>query len=400
LAFSWAERYAERVGCFQGSAIREMLHWAQLPGMISLSGGMPAPELFPVEAFRRFANQVLDETPGQALQYGITEGFVPLREWIVEHLGRKGMSVSTDGVLVTNGSQQAVDLISKVLLNPGDVVAVERPSFIGALQAFESYQARFLSVNTDDEGLIVDDLRRLLAGGHQVKMVYAQPNFQNPSGVSMSAPRRQQLAQLALEQGLVILEDDPYAELIYEGDPVPPIKTYGASDQTLYLGTVSKIVAPGIRIGWVAGAPELVAKLALGKQCTDLHTDMFLQRIVNLYLRGGELPGHIATLQAAYRERRDAMLAAIAEHFPSEVRCTRPRGGLFVWAQLPEGVNTLDFIQEAVDQRVMFIGGAGFYRDGSGQNSMRLNFSNAQPDTIREGIARLGAVLKRHLATP
>ncbi|HUZ77402.1 MAG TPA: PLP-dependent aminotransferase family protein [Chloroflexota bacterium] len=400
MAFSWAERYAERVGCFQGSAIREMLHWAQLPGMISLSGGMPAPELFPVEAFRRFANQVLDETPGQALQYGITEGFVPLREWIVEHLGRKGMSVSTDGVLVTNGSQQAVDLISKVLLNPGDVVAVERPSFIGALQAFESYQARFLSVNTDDEGLIVDDLRRLLAGGHQVKMVYAQPNFQNPSGVSMSAPRRQQLAQLALEQGLVILEDDPYAELIYEGDPVPPIKTYGASDQTLYLGTVSKIVAPGIRIGWVAGAPELVAKLALGKQCTDLHTDMFLQRIVNLYLRGGELPGHIATLQAAYRERRDAMLAAIAEHFPSEVRCTRPRGGLFVWAQLPEGVNTLDFIQEAVDQRVMFIGGAGFYRDGSGQNSMRLNFSNAQPDTIREGIARLGAVLKRHLATP
>ena len=400
MAFSWAELYAERVGCFQGSAIREMLHWAQLPGMISLSGGMPAPELFPVEAFRRFANQVLDETPGQALQYGITEGFVPLREWIVEHLGRKGMSVSTDGVLVTNGSQQAVDLISKVLLNPGDVVAVERPSFIGALQAFESYQARFLSVNTDDEGLIVDDLRRLLAGGHQVKMVYAQPNFQNPSGVSMSAPRRQQLAQLALEQGLVILEDDPYAELIYEGDPVPPIKTYGASDQTLYLGTVSKIVAPGIRIGWVAGAPELVAKLALGKQCTDLHTDMFLQRIVNLYLRSGELPGHIATLQAAYRERRDAMLAAIAEHFPSEVRCTRPRGGLFVWAQLPEGVNTLDFIQEAVDQRVMFIGGAGFCRDGSGQNSMRLNFSNAQPDTIREGIARLGAVLKRHLATP
>ncbi|MGH2519392.1 MAG: PLP-dependent aminotransferase family protein, partial [Chloroflexota bacterium] len=393
MAFSWAERYAERVGCFQGSAIREMLHWAQLPGMISLSGGMPAPELFPVEAFRRFANQVLDEAPGQALQYGITEGFVPLREWIVEHLGRKGMSVSTDGVLITNGSQQAVDLISKVLINPGDTVAVERPSFIGALQAFESYQARFLSVDTDDEGLIVDDLRRLLAAGDQVKLVYAQPNFQNPSGVSMSAARRQQLAQLALEQGLVLLEDDPYAELIYEGDPLPPIKTYGASDQTLYLGTVSKIVAPGIRIGWVAGAPELVAKLALGKQCTDLHTDMFLQRIVNLYLRSGELPRHIATLQAAYRERRDAMLAAIAAHFPSEVRCTRPHGGLFVWARLPEGVNALNFIQEAVDQRVMFIGGAGFYRDGTGQNTMRLNFSNPPPDRIREGVQRLGEVV-------
>ncbi len=351
MSFDWSGSFASRVSRFQGSAVREMFHWATLPGMISLSAGSPAPELFPVEEFRRAVNQVLDEEPVGALQYGITEGYEPLREWIARHLKSKGFSVSADEVLITTGSQQAMDLLVRILVDKGDVAVVERPTFIATLQALDTCEAEFLSAPMDEQGMIVDQLAKRL-DGVRPKLICAQPNFQNPSGVSMSLPRRMQLAHLAVERGIPIVEDDP-----------------------------------------------LLEKMAVVKQSNDLHTDGLVQRVVNRMVRSGELPGHIEKLRSEYRARRDAMLAALREHFPAEARWTHPRGGLFVWVELPEGVNCGDFMRAAVDRGVLFPPGAGFHRDGTGRNTMRLNFSNQPPDRIREGVKRLGEVVKEHLAT-
>jgi 2-aminoadipate transaminase len=385
-------RYASRVSRFQGSSVREMFHWATLPGMISLSAGSPAPELFPVESFRKAVNQVLDEDPTGALQYGITEGYLPLREWIAEHMRSKGFTVTSDEVLITTGSQQAMDLLARVLIDKGDVVAVERPTFIATLQALDTCEAEYLSVSMDDQGMMVDELERRL-DGVQPKLICAQPNFQNPSGVSMSLPRRMQLAHLAGQRGIPIVEDDPYAELIYEGEALPSIKSFDSAGLTLYLGSFSKILMPGLRIGWVAGPAEVLEKMVVVKQSNDLHTDGLGQRVVNLMVRSGELPDHIQRLRADYRGRRDAMLEALRDHFPAEARWTHPRGGLFVWVELPEGVDCGDLMRTAVARLVLFPPGAGFYRDGTGQNTMRLNFSNQSPAQIREGVKRLGEVV-------
>ncbi|HLG69676.1 MAG TPA: PLP-dependent aminotransferase family protein [Chloroflexota bacterium] len=398
MSFDWSASFANRVSRFQGSAVREMFHWATLPGMISLSAGSPAPELFPVESFRKAANQVLDEDPVGALQYGITEGYGPLREWIAEHMKSKGFSVTADEVYITTGSQQAMDLLVRVLIDKGDTVVVERPTFIATLQALDTCEAEFLSAPMDEQGMIVDELERRLEGIH-AKLICAQPNFQNPSGVSMSLPRRMQLAHLARQRGIPIVEDDPYSELIYEGEALPSIKSFDTDGLTLYLGSFSKILMPGLRIGWVAGPVEVLEKMAVVKQSNDLHTDGYVQRIVNVMVRSGELPGHIEKLRTEYRARRDAMLSALERYFPAEATWTHPRGGLFVWVELPEGVNANDLMRPAVERLVLFPPGAGFYRDGSGQNTMRLNFSNQPPERIEEGVKRLGEVVKEHLAS-
>lgn len=395
---SWDALFAARVARFQGSAVRQMFHWATLPGMISLSAGSPAPELFPVESFRRACQEVIDNDAQGALQYGITEGFPPLREWIAQHMQTKGFSVTPEEVLITTGSQQAMDLLVRVLIDKGDVVAVEKPTFIATLQALDTCEADFLSVPMDDQGMIVDELERHLVGA-QAKLICAQPNFQNPSGVSMSLPRRMQLAHLAGQHGIPIVEDDPYSELIYEGEALPSIKSFDAEGLTVYLGSFSKILMPGLRVGWAAGAAALLEKMAVVKQSNDLHTDGFTQRVINAMLRTGELPAHIERLRTDYKGRRDAMLAALREHFPSEARWTHPRGGLFVWVELPEDINCADFMMAAVDKLVLFPPGGGFYRDGSGQNTMRLNFSNQPIDRMQQGVKRLGAVVKEHLAS-
>jgi len=398
-SFDWSRGYASRIARFQGSAIREMFHWAQLPGMISLSAGSPAPELFPVEPFREAANYVLEHDAMAAFQYGITEGYVPLREWIAEQLISKGIHVGVDEVLITTGSLQAFDLLARVLLNPGDAVVVERPTFIGTLQALDSCEASYVSARMDEDGLIVDELDQQLAAAAQTpKLMCVQPNFQNPSGVSLSLERRKQLVQLASARGIPIVEDDPYAELIYEGAPLPAVKSFDTEDLSIYLGSFSKILMPGLRVGWAAGPRPVLEKMGLIKQGSDLHTDGYIQRVINHVVRSGFLPGHIKEIRAEYRKRLDTMLAALAEHFPPEARCTRPRGGLFVWVELPEGVNCNDFMRQAVDQGVLFPPGQGFFRDGTGQNTMRLNFSNQTPDKIREGVKRLAEVIRQHLA--
>ncbi|MBV8084014.1 MAG: PLP-dependent aminotransferase family protein [Chloroflexi bacterium] len=393
---NWGALYAGRVSRFQGSAVRQMFHWATLPGMISLSAGSPAPELFPVESFRRACQEVIDSDASGALQYGITEGFPPLRQWVVDQMVGKGFSVTPDEVLITTGSQQAMDLLARVLIDKGDLVAIERPTFIATLQAMDSCEAEFLSVPMDEQGMVVQELEHRL-DGRKPKLICAQPNFQNPSGVSMSLPRRMQLAHLAGELGVPIVEDDPYAELIYEGEALPSIKSFDTEGLTMYLGSFSKILMPGLRVGWAAGPSQLLEKMAVLKQHNDLHTDGFTQRVINAMVRTGELPAHIERLRLEYKKRRDAMLAALNEHFPAEAHWTHPRGGLFVWVELPESVNTNDFMMAAVDKLVLFPAGAGFYRDGTGQNTMRLNFSNQPVERIQEGVKRLGEVVKEAL---
>jgi 2-aminoadipate transaminase len=388
------------------SAIRELLKLVEDPEMISFAGGMPAPELFPREELEQAAIRVLEEQGHLALQYGATEGCRPLRELLVRHMARYGIEVGTENVLVTTGSQQALDLVGKLLLNPGDRVVVEEPTYLGALQAFTAYQAEYLPVPIDEDGMRMDLLEAALRAAP--KFVYVLPNFQNPSGVTLSLPRRRRLVELAAHYGTPIVEDDPYGQLRYDGTHLPPIVKLDADlhgngagrfrGAVLYLGTLSKTLAPGLRIGWVVAPAEIVARLAQMKQGADLHTSTFAQMVAYETARGGFLDRHVRRLRDAYRARRDAMLAALARHLPPGVRWTRPQGGLFLWVTLPSTLDAATVLAEALAAKVAFVPGASFHARGGGAATMRLNFSYCTPEVIEEGIRRLGAVLGRHLS--
>jgi 2-aminoadipate transaminase len=402
----WTDRFAQRTGRMTSSAIRELLKLVEDPEMISFAGGMPAPELFPREELEQAAIRVLEEQGHLALQYGATEGCRPLRELLVRHMARYGIEVGTENVLVTTGSQQALDLVGKLLLNPGDRVVVEEPTYLGALQAFTAYQAEYLPVPIDEDGMRMDLLEAALRAAP--KFVYVLPNFQNPSGVTLSLPRRRRLVELAAHYGTPIVEDDPYGQLRYDGTHLPPIVKLDADlhgngagrfrGAVLYLGTLSKTLAPGLRIGWVVAPAEIVARLAQMKQGADLHTSTFAQMVAYETARGGFLDRHVRRLRDAYRARRDAMLAALARHLPPGVRWTRPQGGLFLWVTLPSTLDAATVLAEALAAKVAFVPGASFHARGGGAATMRLNFSYCTPEVIEEGIRRLGAVLGRHLS--
>lgn len=401
----WTDRFAQRTGRMTSSAIRELLKLVEDPEMISFAGGMPAPELFPREELEQAAIRVLEEQGHLALQYGATEGCRPLRELLVRHMARYGIEVGTENVLVTTGSQQALDLVGKLLLNPGDRVVVEEPTYLGALQAFTAYQAEYLPVPIDEDGMRMDLLEAALRAAP--KFVYVLPNFQNPSGVTLSLPRRRRLVELAAHYGTPIVEDDPYGQLRYDGTHLPPIVKLDADlhgngagrfrGAVLYLGTLSKTLAPGLRIGWVVAPAEIVARLAQMKQGADLHTSTFAQMVAYETARGGFLDRHVRRLRDAYRARRDAMLAALARHLPPGVRWTRPQGGLFLWVTLPSTLDAATVLAEALAAKVAFVPGASFHARGGGAATMRLNFSYCTPEVIEEGIRRLGAVLRRCL---
>jgi 2-aminoadipate transaminase len=402
----WTDRFAQRTGRMTSSAIRELLKLVEDPEMISFAGGMPAPELFPREELEQAAIRVLEEQGHLALQYGATEGCRPLRELLVRHMARYGIEVGTENVLVTTGSQQALDLVGKLLLNPGDRVVVEEPTYLGALQAFTAYQAEYLPVPIDEDGMRMDLLEAALRAAP--KFVYVLPNFQNPSGVTLSLPRRRRLVELAAHYGTPIVEDDPYGQLRYDGTHLPPIVKLDADlhgngagrfrGAVLYLGTLSKTLAPGLRIGWVVAPAEIVARLAQMKQGADLHTSTFAQMVAYETARGGFLDRHVRRLRDAYRARRDAMLAALARHLPPGVRWTRPQGGLFLWVTLPSTLDAATVLAEALAAKVAFVPGASFHARGGGAATMRLNFSYCTPEVIEEGIRRLGAVLGRHFS--
>lgn len=397
---NWTDRYARRTARVTGSTLREILKLTLQADVISFSGGLPAPELFPVERFRQAADLVLSAQGAQALQYSPTEGYSPLRALVAGYLGRP--EIDEGNVLITTGSQQATELIGRLLLDPGDQVLVESPTYLGALQAFGVYRPRFVTVPDDENGLIVEGLEQALEAGP--KFLYLLPNFQNPSGTTLPLERREKLVALSDERGLPIVEDDPYSQLRYEGDHIPPLIVLDAERNgavgrsyaggVLYHSTFSKLLAPGLRIGWVVAPAAVIQRLAALKQGVDLHTSTLAQMIAYEVARDGFLEEHAELLRTSYHRRRDVMLEAMEAHFPAEASWTRPAGGLFILVTLPAGVNAREVLVESLKQLVAFVPGEPFFPDGGGENTMRLNFSNAKPDRIEEGIKRLGAILK------
>ena len=398
----WEYRYAHRTKSMGSSVIRELLKLTEQPDIISFAGGLPAPEVFPVKEFQAACNAVLQQHGAQALQYSTTEGHRPLREMIARHNARYSVDVTADNILITSGSQQALDFVGRLFVNRGDYIVVESPTYLGALQAWNAYGAQYISVPMDENGMIVDELEEALRKGP--KFIYVLPNFQNPSGSTLSLERREKLIELADKYGVPIIEDDPYGQLRYEGEHLPSVvyldsKFRGPngghySGNVIYLSTFSKLLAPGLRLAWVIAPPEVIRKLVMTKQAADLHTSSFNQYVAYEVGKGGFLDEHVKVIRATYMERRDVMLEMMEEMFPSEVSWTHPQGGMFLWGILPECMDAADALKIAIERKVAFVPGAAFHANGGGANTMRINFSYSSPDTIREGITRLGTVLK------
>jgi 2-aminoadipate transaminase len=376
------------------SAVREILKVTERPDIVSFAGGLPAPETFPVEALARAHAEVFAENAASALQYSTTEGYRPLREWIAARMRCAGIDAAADRVLITSGSQQGIDLVAKVFLDPGDGVVVENPCYLAALQTFASFQARLISVGSDDKGMRVDQVERALRR-ERPKLIYVVSDFHNPKGTSLSTERREQLIALSRRHRVPILEDDPYGELRYRGEERPSIASMDDQGLVVYLSTFSKTISPGLRIGWAAGSEEVIAALTLAKQATDLHTSTLVQHALSRMLESFDYPSHLKTLRALYGARCEAMLHALERHFPPSARWTQPEGGLFLWAELPEGVSGEELLRESLAERVAFVPGAPFFAHRPRENFIRLNFSNRPPEVIEEGVERLGLVLKR-----
>lgn len=380
--------FAQRVSQMESSVIREILKVTERPEVISFAGGLPAPELFPLKEVRDAFCHVLESGDPCVLQYSTTEGFLPLREYIAGKMQEKNVDAGPDNVLITNGSQQALDLLAKLFINPGDVVLVEKPSYLGALQTFRSYQACFVAVPADEEGIDVEELE-LAIKNSRPKLIYLTPTFKNPTGVTMSLARRHAVIGVLERYGVPLIEDDPYGELRYAGEPLPPLKSFDRSGRVIYLSTFSKTIAPGLRLGWIVADQVLIRKLVLAKQGTDLHTGTLVQRAVQRYLENSDVSGHIRAIRAEYGRRRNVMLEEMEKNFPDVVTWTRPEGGMFLWVILPERFDTVQLLNRAVEENVAYVPGAPFYPGGTGLNTMRLNYSNSTPEQIREGIKRL-----------
>lgn len=403
----WESRYAQRTQRMKSSAIRELLKLTEQPEIISFGGGLPAPDVFPVEEFIAASEKVLREHGAQALQYGPTEGYRPLREMIVRYVARSGIDVTLDNIMITSGSQQALDLIGKILINPGDRVVVENPTYLGALQAWNAYGAEYVPVPLDDDGMDTSYLEEALRTGP--KFIYALPNFQNPTGCTLSQERRERLIELAERYGVPIVEDDPYGQLRYEGESMPTLAFMDNArhphdgpyhGNVIYMFTFSKILSPGIRLGWVMAPAEVISKLVMAKQGTDLQTSSFTQMVAYEVAHGGFLDRQIERIQTAYRVRRDVMLSSLRENMPPGVTWSHPNGGLFLFLRLPSGMNSTKLLEKAVTRKVAFVPGDSFYPCGGGENTMRINFSNASEEMIRVGVARLADAIREEMGVP
>jgi 2-aminoadipate transaminase len=403
----WDFRYAQRTQRMGSSAIRELLKLTEDPEIISFGGGLPAPDIFPLEKIKEACITVIDELGAVALQYGSTEGYTPLREMIARHTSRYACEVSTQNILITSGSQQALDLLGKIFINRGDRILVESPTYLGALQAWNAYGAEYITVPSDENGMVTEQLEAALRIGP--KFIYVLPNFQNPSGTTLPLKRREQLVELADKYGVPIVEDDPYGQLRFEGEHIPSVMTVdnqykGNHENTyngnvIYLSTFSKILAPGLRLAWIIAPPQVILKLTQAKQGADLHTATFNQVVAFEVGHGGFIDEHVKTIRQVYQERRDVMLDALEKNMPAGVKWTHPLGGLFLWVTLPEEMDTVELFKKAVEKKVAFVPGHSFHPDGRGKNTMRLNFSYCKPDVIREGIARLATAIKEEMAT-
>lgn len=389
--------YSDRMEGIKASEIREILKLTERAEIISFAGGLPAPELFPIEEMKVVAVKVLNEMGAQALQYSATEGYNPLREKIAKRMEKMGIQTERDNILITSGSQQGLDFAGKVFLNPGDYVVCESPSYLGAINAFKAYQCQFIEVETDDNGMIIEDLERKLENHSNVKMIYVIPDFQNPSGRSWNLERRKELLRVAKRFNLPILEDNPYGELRFEGEMLPSIKSMDDDGRVIFLGTFSKTFSPGLRIGWVCAKEDVLQKFITVKQGADLQSSSMSQRELDVYLELYDLDLHVEKIRNVYKRRRDVMLDAIKREFPVEVTCTYPEGGLFTWCVMPDYLNARVLMEAAILRNVAFVPGGSFFPNGGRENTFRMNYSNMPEDKIIEGVKRIGEVLKEAL---
>jgi 2-aminoadipate transaminase len=382
-------QFAERADQLQSSFIREILKITQRQEIISFAGGLPSPATFPVEEMRAAYDKVLSQQGKVALQYGPTDGYGPLREWIANRLSTEGTRISPEQVLMVSGSQQALDLLGKVLIDEGSRVLVETPSYLGALQAFSVYRPEFVSVQTDEAGLVPDSVPGVAAGA---RLLYSLPNFQNPTGRTLSVARRVELVETCARLGLPLIEDDPYGALSYRGEPMPKMLTMNP-DGVVYMGSFSKVLTPGIRLGYVVAPLPLVRRLETAKQAADLHTAQLTQMVVYEVVKDGFLDAHIPTIRSLYANQCKVMLDAMAEHFPSSVTWTKPEGGMFIWVTLPKQIESMKLLEQALAQNVAFVPGSPFYANEPELNTFRLSFVTVPPERIREGIAKLGKLI-------
>jgi 2-aminoadipate transaminase len=393
--------FAERTTVMRSSAMRDLMALTERDDVISLAGGMPDTSTFPPDSYASLMRTVAAESCARALQYGPTEGLTLIKLCIEEVMRAEGMDVDHDQLLVTTGGQQVIDLVCKTLVDPGDVVVAEAPTYPGAIPTFCAYQADVVQVTMDRDGMRVDELeatlRELDRRGRRPKFIYTVPNFHNPAGVTMSLERRRELVRIAGERELLVLEDNPYGLLRYEGDPLPTLYSLD-DDFVIYASTFSKILSPGVRLGWTTAPAPVLNKMNIGKQASDLCSSSISQYFVSAYFDSGPWKNYVHSLIDIYRSRRDVMLDALAEHFPREARWTHPQGGLFIWATLPDYIDTTDLLARALQEHVAFVPGRAAYVDGRGGSSMRLNFSGVDEDQIREGMRRIGEVVREQVA--
>jgi 2-aminoadipate transaminase len=397
----YAGLFASRTRAMKSSAMRDLMAITERPEVISLAGGLPDTSTFPAESFASIMAKVAVDSCAAALQYGPTEGLNIAKDAIRHVMAAEGTDVDPEDILVTTGGQQVIDLVCKTLIDPGDVIVAEAPTYPGAIPSFCSYQADVVQIEMDGDGMPIDVLEETLdqleRDGRRPKFIYTIPNFQNPGGVTMSLPRRQRLVEVAREREILVLEDNPYGLLRYEGEALPTLLSLGGAGYTIYLGTFSKILSAGLRLGWAVAPAPVLAKMNLGKQGADLCSSSLTQHFVAAYFAEGRWESYLASLRELYRRRRDVLLDALTEHFPPGATWTQPQGGLFVWATLPAGVDTTDLLARALQRNVAFVPGRGAYLDGRGGNSMRLNFSGVGEAEIREGVRRIGEVVAEQL---
>jgi len=383
----------------KASEIRELLKITQQPEIISFGGGMPSPDSFPVKIIDKISRNVLKKHGPQSLQYSPTEGLKELREEIIKRVGKMGIKCNLDNIIITSGSQQALDLTAKIFLNPNDYVFLELPTYLGAIVAFNAYQPNYIPIHMDDEGMLTNELEEKLKGLNRSKtdFVYTVPTFQNPSGVTMPLERRKHLLEIAEEQDLFILEDDAYSDLRYSGKSIKSIKSMDKNNRVMYIHTFSKTLSPGFRLGYVIGDEERVRKMTIAKQGADLCTNTFVQYIAYEYLKSGSIDKQVVKIIKMYKRKRDIMLKSLEKYFPKGCEWTKPDGGMFIWATLPSNIDTRELFDDAIKEKVAFVNGSAFRVDGKGHNTMRLNFTNTDDKRIEVGIKRLGRLINKKM---
>lgn len=393
-----SSNYARRISSLKASEVREMLKIAQNPDIISFAGGMPSSELFPLEEMKKSNLATLEEYGTSALQYSPAEGYTPLRRWIASRMNRElGTSVTEENIMITHGSQQALDLTGKVFLDEGDIVLCESPTYLAAITAFSAYGCKFIEIETDDDGIVMQSLESILKRESLAKLLYVIPNFQNPTGRTWSLERRKQLAELAAKYDIMVMEDNPYSELRFEGESLPSVKAFDTADKVICTGTFSKIFCPGYRIGWVAASSEITKKYVLVKQSTDLQCNTLAQMEIFKYLEMYDIDAHISEIREVYRRRRNLAIELMDREFPKGVKFTRPQGGLFAWVELPEYINARDVLEKSLAKNVAFVPGDSFYPGGGHYNTFRITFSSMTDDRIEKGLEILASVIREFI---